>query len=64
MPKMKVIGPVPLNFDCSVTDAVVSGLLQHARLSNYYRVVYLGTALVESSAQAVDRPVRSGCMNS
>lgn len=43
VPKMKVIGPVPLNFDCGITDAVVSGILQHARLPNYYRVLYLGT---------------------
>lgn len=42
---MKIIGPVPLNFDCAVTDHIMSYLVQHKSLVNYFRVAYLGMLL-------------------
>lgn len=41
LPKMKIIGPIPLNFDNDLTDSITHNLLGDP--STPYRVVYLGT---------------------
>jgi hypothetical protein len=63
IPKMKIIGPIPLNFDNIITDHVVNSLLQHFRLHNYYRVVYLGMGLTNMSEQVADHTTPSKCMS-
>jgi hypothetical protein len=60
---MKIIGPIPLNFDNTITDHVVNGLQQHFRLHNYYRVVYLGMGLIKMSEQVIDHTILSKCIN-
>lgn len=60
---MKIIGPIPLNFDDAITDRVVNSLLDHARLTNYYRVCYLGTSCINMRNQAVDHTIPSRCIN-
>lgn len=58
-PKMKVVGPVPLNFDASVCDELVEVLTSFGNRHNE-RVVYLGTVL---SSQGPGMPAASNCTN-
>jgi hypothetical protein len=46
VPKLKVIGPIPLNFDNNLTDRLVDTLLNE-RKTSFYSVVYLGTYYLE-----------------
>lgn len=43
-PKMRIVGPVPLNFDNPIIDCIVEGLTSYGKRYPE-RVVYLGIGL-------------------
>lgn len=56
-PKLKVLGPIPLNFDSKLLDEVIDELTSFGRKYRE-RVIYLGTI---SITQAIVSPAVSRC---